>query len=173
MISTLITAAITANIQAVDFHSKLQKDEMARMSFLIGRWEGTATYYSGGREIVVQGYENVRSVAGGTAFLIDALYTMERGGQKVPIHDVAAIMRFDPEKKIHVMRSQLGNGFSGEFEIKVRNNGYDWSTPSPTGSGTSSYEMNISPEGEWVETGYIIDGDKRTKLMELRLRKMK
>ncbi|MFM9872337.1 MAG: hypothetical protein ACKVQS_02590 [Fimbriimonadaceae bacterium] len=173
MISTLIAAALTANMQAVDFHSKLQKDEMAKLNFLVGYWEGTTTYYSGGREIIVQGYENVRSVAGGTAILIDAQYTMDRGGQKIPIHDVAAIMRFDPEKKVHLMRSQLGNGLTGEYEIKVRENGYDWSTQGITGTGTTDYVMNISPEGDWVEVGYSVDGDKRTKLMELRLKKIK
>lgn len=159
--------------QTPDFGGREQASKMKALDFLVGRWEGTATLYApGGRTMQAKGYENVRMVAGGTCVAIDARWVIDGGDREIPIHEPAAMIVYDNEKKEYWMTTQLANGLRNQFQVQVKPNGFVWMLNHPQ-SGEVRYTMNLSEAGEWVEVGEHKNKDGQwEKLLEMRLKKV-
>ena len=73
--------------------------------------------------------------------------------------------------KMTRMRTYLASGISGEYEIKVLPEWYEWGFE--TGQGTIKYTIKINPEN-WNEVGeFSRDGKAWTKFFEMNLVKVK
>jgi len=159
--------------QAPDFGGKEQAEKMKGLSFLVGEWEGTAKFYRGEQAIDVKSSEKVEVKAGGTALFVTGVHWIERGANKVVVHDAAAILVYDKAKDVFKLTSQLANGLGGTFELKLDGKGYKWTTPGADGS-TMRYTMRITEAGEWHEIGEnSTDGKTWVKTMEMTLKKVK
>jgi hypothetical protein len=168
----VLAAAILFNAQASDFQFKLQHDEMAKLDFIVGHWEGTLTYNNNGNEIVLQGYENRKRTAGGTAILVDGAYTLDNNGTKTTILEFGGTIRFDVKRRKHVRFYQISNGATEEVLMNLRNKGFSYDSPPPVGGTTIHYEMNLQADGTFIEIGTIGNGEDSMKLMETRLKKV-
>lgn len=163
---TFLAAILFA--QAGQSAADLQRREMAKLEFMVGYWEGTLTDFQTDPPTVAHGYENVRSVAGGTALFDNALYETEADGVKKPVNSIAAMIWFDSQRGSHAMRIQSASGWSDQFDLHPTQNGMDWSVK--FGETTVYYTLRISPEGEWVESA-VTDRASRNKIFEIRLKR--
>lgn len=171
----ILAAFVVLNTQTVDYQLKVQKDEMAKLDFMVGYWEGTITYNNNGTNVVFTGYENRKKIAGGTALLIEAAYTMERDGKQVPAVEFGGIIQFDVKRKKHVRFYQLNNGDKEQVEMTFWDRGYGFEVPLLNGEGKVEYFMNLQADGTFIEIGTIVGGEEeeeRVQLMETKLKKV-
>ena len=110
MISVLFLGTLLA--QQPDYQAAKQREEVAKLSFIVGEWEGKGWFAGGPQKTVVDSYEKVELKAGGTALFITGLHRMTPPGSERPVtvHDAAAMLYYDLEKSSLSMRAQLASG---------------------------------------------------------------
>jgi hypothetical protein len=145
---------------------------MDRLAFLVGEWEGDASMQRGpGTPERYRQAETVTREAGGTVLAIRGVGSRLLAGAEpaAVVHDAFAVITWDGAR--YRMRSHLADGRSGEFEVTLRENGLTWESPGP-GGGRIRYLMDLTPAGEWVETGaWSADGATWRQFLEMKLRR--
>ena len=101
------------------------------------------------------------------------MHTREDGGRAVPVHDAVGLIWFDEPQKRYLMRSMIQTGQTMEFEIKVKEHGYEWGYPDPRRKGEIRYTANFT-DHEWREYGeFSADGQTWKKFYEMNLQRAK
>ena len=170
MVAFLIAAVLPLGVsQAPDFGGKEQAEKMAALRFLLGEWEGKATYDTPQGKFETDSYEKVEEKAGGTAMFVTGRHTMKLpNGESRMVHDAAALIRYDTGRKAYRMRAQIASGASEELDVTVVPKGVRWEVVST--AGTMRYTMNLTAAGEWHEIGEAKVGDGWRKVIDMRLK---
>ena len=142
----------------------------AKLDMMVGHWKGRGWWeFTPGNRREFDSEEHVHKRAGGTAFELLGLHTMDRGGQPVVVHDAFAMLWYDERAKRYLMKSAIQTGMIHEFEITLTPTGYTWSHPGFDGKGTVRYVATIGP-ASWKEVGESsADGREWKQVFEMSL----
>lgn len=166
----LILAGMTTFITAQDPNqAELKKTEMKKLDKMIGQWQGSGWIQQGPKRETFSGTENVQRKIDGLALLIEGRFTNPEG--KV-IHETLAAMSYDVGAKFYKMRAYLASGMSGECDLKIVGDVYEWGFQTPVGA-TIKYTITVTPD-KWTESGeFSKDGKEWMKFFEMKLDRVK
>ncbi len=154
---------------------KAQEEAMRKLDFLVGRWEGEATFtLPGGRKESIRQSENVQPRIGGKVLLIEGAGRTTAGEQPGKlVFEALATVSYDPAKKEYMMRAHGPEGLSVDPAFTVEDRAIRWGF-SPAPSVEIRYDIRIDERGHWVETGdRSIDGGQTwTRFIELDLERL-
>jgi len=153
----------------------LLRTEMAKLSWMEGKWKGTASVQRGpGQPMIVNQEETVEFKLDGLVMLIEGLGKYKDPGSQVEKvgHHALAFVTYDPEKGQYRFQSYLNTGQLGDTYLKIiGENQYEWGF-----EGRVRYLITHNPAGQtWLETGeYSADnGTSWNKFIEMNLKKVK
>jgi hypothetical protein len=142
-----------------------QREAMQALAFLDGTWRGDASYE--GRSDFVQ-TERVGPLLGGTVKLVEGR-GYGAGGETV--FNALGVISYDPVGRTYSMRS-YAMGYTGDFPLTVRPDGFSWSHPVGPGRATMRYTATVQG-GEWHEIGErVTEGAAPVRVFEMRLRRI-
>ena len=149
-----------------------QRAAMAKLDYMIGDWVGEGWIDMGGGRSTFRGGERVQKKLDGIALLVEGDFVGKRPGseQEVPVHKTLAVMSYDPQAQKYRFDTWLASGSSGEHELTLNANGWQWQIQTP--GGVVRFVMTTGPAGEWHEVGErSADGTTWQKFFEMTLRK--
>lgn len=146
-----------------------KKAEMKKIEKLAGQWKGGGWSQYGPTRETFTGGEHVQVKVDGLALLVEGKFINAEG--KV-IHETLAVMSFDDKSKTYRFDTFLANGRSGEYELKVFPDRYEWGFDVP--GGTVRYTIKVDDK-TWFEIGeFSRDGGKTwLKNFEMKLDRVK
>ncbi len=151
-------------------------DEMKKLDFLVGEWEGEGWVQMGpGKKEYVFQYESVQTKLGGKVLLIDGLgkRKLENGSVGEVVHEALAVVSWDDAKKVYRFEAYTVQQGNVDATLDVRENGAVWGFDTPQG-GKVRYTITRTEKGEWNEVGeFSRDGTKWMKFFEMTLQKVK
>ncbi|MCB0495199.1 MAG: DUF1579 family protein [Cyclobacteriaceae bacterium] len=168
-----LTFKILAVILILGFQLKAQdmsmsvKQQIEKLSPLVGQWEGTGWYQQGpNNRYEIKQTENVESILNGTLLLVEG---------KGYVNDslafnAMAFFSYDPYKKEYVIESHLMDGKATVAKGFFKEDGtFQWGFEFPNGQGQIRYIITFD-ESNWHETGeYSRDGNQWYKTFEMNL----
>ena len=140
---------------------------MRKLSWLAGRWEGTATVApQGGRPIPpVRQDEWVEYKVEGTAMLVEGRGSLRGPGGEAGqvIFRALATITYDPPSQKYVMRAHTEMGHV-EPRVEVGDREMTWSFTAgpPGGERHIRYHIRLDEQGRWHETGETSTDGGRT-----------
>jgi len=151
-------------------------DEMKKVDFLVGQWEGEATIQMGpGKPQHVVQTENVQSKLGGKILLIEGLGKRKNDDGTVGevVHDALAVLSWDEAKKSYRFSGYTAQYGAMETALDVSDGPVAvWAIDVP--GGKTRYTITLTEKGEWREVGeFSRDGSKWMKFLEMTLTKKK
>jgi hypothetical protein len=149
-----------------------QIDAMARLSWLAGEWEGSASFTTPAGSRQARSSERVLMGAGGTALLIHGLHrNLTADGQPGDVvHDAMALLVFDEKNGKYRVSSQTKEGRGGHFEGRMEGDTFQWFIPFP--GGHMRYDIRRGEAGEWLEQGHFCrDGSPCMTTMSMTLQR--
>ena len=143
--------------------------EMKKLDWLVGKWEGMATYQMGpDQKSTVTQVETIQSKLGGTLLVIEGLGKV---GDKV-VHEAFGIVHWDTGTKGLKLSAHLADGRSVVADAKVTNGVLEWSFDTPQGS--MRYVIERTEDGGWLEKGFRNrPGGTPVEFFEMKLVKVK
>jgi hypothetical protein len=142
--------------------------EMKKLESLAGQWKGAGWIQQGAKRETFTGTETVQRKIDGLALLVEGKFSNAEG--KV-IHETLAVLAFDPKARGYRFRTYLASGASGEHDLKLIADGYEWGFQIPNGS--VRYIIKTTND-VWFETGeFSRDGKTWVKFFEMKLDKVK
>ncbi len=151
-----------------------QRQEMKKLEYMAGEWYGTGWIEMDGKRMTFAGTERVQKKLEGVALLVEGLFKSKdtSTGVERTIHETLAVLSYDERTKTHRFRSWLATGNSGDHEVKVTNEGWQWGLQFPNGS--IRYTIKINEKGEWHEIGEISQNGKPSQqFFEMNLKRVK
>ena len=151
-----------------------QVEAMRRLDYMVGEWTGTGWIEQrGGARLAFRGTERVQRKLDGVALLVEGnfLGRPTAAAEEVPVHTTLAVISYDERAKRYRFNTWLATGSSGEHELRLRDDGWQWTLEYP---GTSvRYTFTLTAAGEWLEIGERTTDGGRTwrQFFEMRLRK--
>jgi hypothetical protein len=140
---------------------------MKKLDYMAGVWEGEGWIEMGSR-MTFRGTETVQRKLNGLALLVEGAFVSP---QNVPVHTTLAVISYDPKTNKYDFDTWLGTGSSGEHELVLLDNGWQWEIHPPMG-GVIRYTMTLTEAGEWLEIGERSkDGTEWKKFFEMKLKK--
>ena len=169
LLATVVLLAGFMSISAQEnANVELQRAEIKKVESLVGQWKGGGWIQQGAKRETFTGTENVQRKLDGLALLVEGRFTNPEG--KV-IHETLAVLDFNEKDSKHRFRTYLASGRSGEYELKLLVDGYEWGFQTP--AGTVRYTIKTTND-VWVEIGeFSRDGKTWTKFFEMKLDKVK
>lgn len=165
--ATFVFFAATAWAQPPDT-TAAKKLEMKKVEKFIGKWVGTGWKQVGPTRETVTGTEVVQRKLDGLALLIEGRFVDAAGVVK---HETLAIMAYDEAQKAHRFKSFLHNGLSGEYELKIVPDGFEWGFQVTGGMVRFSIKLE---NDTWHEVGeFSRDGTTWVKTLEMTLKRSK
>jgi hypothetical protein len=151
-------------------------DEMKKVDFLVGQWQGEATIQMGpGKPQRVVQTENVQSKLGGKVLLIEGLGKRKNDDGTVGevVHDALAVLSWDDAKKSYRFSGYTAQYGAMETTLDVSDGPVAvWAMDVP--GGKTRYTITLTEKGEWHEVGeFSRDGSKWMKFFEMTLTKKK
>lgn len=140
-----------------------QREAMKSLAFMDGEWRGPARF---GEHPMTQ-TERVGPLLDGTVRLVEG-----RGydGAGKTVFNAFAVISYDPVKRAYSMRS-YAEGYTGDFPLTVRGDGWSWSQPMGPGA-TLKYTATFTRDG-WRETGERVAGDATpVRMFEMNLKRV-
>jgi hypothetical protein len=167
----LLTTAVTTTLaQGPQDASAQCGEQMKQLSYLVGKWQGTASYRSGpGPSQQVNQEETIETQLEGTLLTIEGVGTHERG---IVFH-AYGVINFDPSANEFRFKSYLKEGQSTDAYFKVlKENNFEWGFEIP--GGKIRYTITLDPNTRsWYEKGeYSQDGTQWYPTTELKLTKV-
>lgn len=146
-----------------------QRTEMKKLESLAGQWKGSGwIVLPDGKRETFTGMENVQRKIDGLALLVEGKFS---NGEGKIIHETLAVLAFDPKARGYRFRTYLASGASGEHDLKLLADGYEWGFQIP--NGTVRYIIKTAND-VWFETGeFSRDGKTWVKFFEMKLDKVK
>jgi hypothetical protein len=161
--------AFTAFAQMPGAPSQREMDQMKRLEFMVGRWEGSGWVLSpDGTRQEFKGVETVQRKLQGRALLVEGRF--EHDG--VVSHETLGVLTFNEPADGYRLRVYLFNGPHGEhrFEALEEGPGFRWFLE--FGEMRMRYTTRITPEGEWHEVGEVLrEGETPLQFFEMRLKR--
>lgn len=153
----------------------VQQDEMKKLDFLLGKWQGEGWIKMPGSEKqTFTQTETVQKKLGGLALLIEGHGTSKlASGEEKTIYEAVALVTWNPEKNLYRFASATTEGQAGESEGRfVPGGAWEWGFAIPRG-GRIRYTIKLTDKGEWHETGeYSPDEKTWYPFFEMTLRKL-
>ncbi len=145
-----------------------KKLEMKKVQKFVGHWVGSGWQQVGPKRENVTGSETVQNKVDGLALLIEGRFADSTGAVK---HETLAIMSYDDQLKSHRFKTFLANGISGEHDLKVLADGFEWGFT--MSAGTVRFTIKLEND-TWSEIGeFSRDGKTWMKTMEMVLKRVK
>jgi hypothetical protein len=151
-------------------------DEMKKLDFLIGEWNGEAWIQMGPgkRETVIQ-TEKVKSKAGGKVLLVEGLGSkkLENGMPGEIVHDAIALISWDKAKNTYRFDAHVAQQDSVDTTLDLTGpNTLVWGFDTP--QGKVRYTIRLTEKGQWNEVGeFSRDSTSWMKFFEMTLTKTK
>lgn len=144
-----------------------QRDAMARLARLDGRWRGTAVYiHPDGRRYEMVQTERVGPMLDGAVRVLEG---RGHGPDGSPMFDAFAVISYDARAQQYVMRSYAG-GHGGEFPLQATHDGFEWTIPG--GPVTTVYRATVR-DGHWHQTGERVrEGAPPERFFEMKLERI-
>jgi len=165
----LLTIVLLAGLTAVsgqEANPEVQRSEMKKVESLIGKWQGSGWIQQGPKRETFTGTENVQRKIDGLAILVEGKFSNPEG--KV-IHETLAVLAYSPKETKYKFRTYLASGMSGEHDLKLISDGYEWGFSIP--GGMIRYTIKTANE-TWNEIGeFSKDGKTWIKFFEMNLKK--
>jgi hypothetical protein len=153
-------------------HGQTAREAMAKLGFLVGRWEGQATMDMGpgAKHDVVQ-QETVEARLDGLLLVVEGTGRTKDDGRLV--HHALGVISFDPLAGRYRVAAYRQDGQSVDAVANFLEDGaFQWSF-SVTGTRSVRYTIRQSEDGEWLETGEIThDGAAWLPFLEMRLKRV-
>ncbi len=168
MISFFVFLSVLAVSAQMENTAELQRTEVKKLESMVGQWKGSGWIQQGAKRETFTGTENVQRKLDGLALLVEGKFTNPEG--KI-IHETLAVLSFDAKVKNFRFRTYLASGMSGEHDLKVVADGYEWGFQSPM--GTIRYTIKTAND-VWFEIGeFSKDGKTWVKFFEMKLDRIK
>lgn len=150
----------TAQIAAID-----------KLAHMTGDWRGEGWMDFGGFRTTFRGSEVVTRKLGGTVLLVEGNFTARPPGATadIPVHTTLGVISYDPATRGYRFTTWLATGTSGDRELVVTPEGWQWEIKSPR--GVTRYRTSLTAD-RWLEIGERSpDGEKWVQFFEMTLRK--
>ncbi|HEX7150942.1 MAG TPA: hypothetical protein VF618_05600 [Thermoanaerobaculia bacterium] len=145
---------------------------MKKLDGMVGVWKGEGWIEMGGPRLAFRGSETVQRKLHGVALLVEGAFFAKPPGAEaeVPVHTTLAVISFDPKSAKYAFSTWLATGTSGDHELVLRENGWQWQLQTP-GGATVRYTTTFA-NGQWVEVGErSTDGTTWKQFFEMKLKK--
>ncbi len=146
---------------------------MAKLSSLIGRWEGEATIMQGsGRTLKVKQTEVVQKKLDGGALLIEGTGRENLGtdAEKI-VFQALAVCNFDPISQTYKFHAFRDNGMSIVADAELTDTGFIWGFEDGRG-GKIRYTVTLKGD-TWSEIGeYLVEGKPARKTFEMTVKRI-
>ena len=165
--AVVILAAFTG-LSAQDNNVDLQRGEVKKLESMVGQWKGSGWIQHGAKRETFTGTETVQRKLDGLALLVEGKFSNPEG--KV-IHETLAVLAYSPKDSKYRFRTYLASGASGEHDLKIIPDAYEWGFQIP--NGTIRYTIKTAND-VWFEIGeFSKDGKSWIKFFEMKLEKVK
>jgi hypothetical protein len=148
---------------------------MAKLSFLLGRWEGDGAIEPvPDQRYVFTSIEEARMHVDGLVLTIEGIHFARQGdGQRGPkIHHAFATLRYDASRGDYVIAATRLDGATIEARGRMQDDAFVWGFQDPR-AGHLRYTIRLSPDRRWSEIGErSADGVTWTKYFEMTLNKV-
>ena len=160
--TSILFCVLSINLAFAQYIDSLQVNEMKKVHWLVGKWEGEGWMMFGPEEKhTFSQTETVTSKLNGLLLAIEGLGiagTSEEGGSKI-IHNAFAVLSFDSENQRFVMRAHKAGGAFTEADAKVDDNGdFIWGFSHPY-AGELRFTIKQNDKGQWYEIGEVSRDD--------------
>lgn len=149
------------------------KAAMAKLSKMVGKWEGEATVQLGpGQTHKVKQTEHVQSKLGGTVFLVEGL-GKEKGadGAEKVVFQAMAICAYDAASKSYKFHAFRDNGMGTVATAEVTDTGMIWGFEDGRG-GKIRYTITLADD-TWTEIGeYLVEGQPARKFFDMTVKRV-
>lgn len=167
LVTTVLFAGFIA-VSAQENTGDLQRAEMKKLESMVGQWKGSGWIQQGATRETFTGMETVQRKIDGLALLVEGKFANAEG--KV-IHETLAVLSFDTKNSKYNFRTYLASGRSGEYELKLLADSYEWGFQVP--AGTIRYTIKMTND-VWLEIGeFSKDGKSWMKFFEMKLERVK
>lgn len=170
----LLIAVFPLSLAAQTLANK-QQEEMKKLGFLVGKWQGEGWIQQGSKRETFALTEEVQLKLGGLAILLEGIgksKNAEAAGKIV--HHVMAVVSVDPAGSNFLWRMYTKDGFSldvparltGEKSVECR-------VTLPQG-GSIRYTIKLDSQDKWTEAGeFSPDGTNWIKNFEMTMQRVK
>jgi hypothetical protein len=169
----LAAGVVTLSAQAPPTSAK-PAQEMKKLDFLVGNWEGEGWMDVNGQRASFTSNEKVQSKLDGTILTIEGLHKSKAAGKEEPriVHNALAVISYDEPANGYRFSSYLADGRAGVYKGSVQDGTFIWLLEIPRGK--MQYKIQLNEKGEWSEVGeYSPDGTSWRKIFEMTLHKVK
>ena len=151
---------LSINPTFAQYIDSLQVNEMKKVQWLAGNWEGEGWMMFGQEEKhTFSQTETVTSKLNGLLLAIEGLGTVEES--KI-IHNAFAVLSFDSENQRFVMRAHKSNGAFTEADALVDDKGdLIWGFNHPY-AGELRFTIRQNDKGQWYEIGEVSSGNGKS-----------
>jgi hypothetical protein len=150
----MLAAAGSAGAQTPP-EAAAQRDAIAKLAWMAGRWEGTSTSLVREGQVRATSSEWMKIAAGGTALVILGVHhrVMPDGSRGEVTHDAAGMITWDNAKQKYRFTAHIDKGRHGDFEGVMDGDTFVWSIPIPQGS--IRYRIRRNEAGQYTEKGEL------------------
>jgi hypothetical protein len=181
LLSVAVTASLGAQEGAVATAAAAAKppaetvgEAMAKVGFLLGRWEGEGTMRRGpGEPQTSQVTERVSSKLGGQVVVLEGLGTVPGAAGAPPkvVHEAYGVLSYDAQNAEYLLRAITGEGRTVDADVEVGDRRLVWSFAVP--GGRVRYTLTLDEAGRWQERGeHSRDGATWSQFFEMSLRRV-
>ena len=176
-LTSMLCLVLSINLLFPQYIDSLQVNEMKKVHWLAGNWEGEGWMMYGPEEKhIFSQTETVTSKLNGLLLTIEGLgnvETTEEGKLKI-IHNAFAVLSFDSENQKFIMRAHKIDGAFTEADAIVDDKGnFIWGFSHPY-AGELRFTIKQNDKGQWYEIGEVSsdDGNSWFQNFELLLNKV-
>ena len=151
--TSILFCVLSINLAFAQYIDSLQVNEMKKVQWLAGKWEGEGWMMFGPEEKhTFSQTETVTSKLNGLLLTIEGLGTV---GESKIIHNAFAVLSFDSENQRFVMRAHKADGAFTEADAIVDDKGnFIWGFSHPY-AGELRFTIKQNDKGQWYEIGEV------------------
>lgn len=149
------------------------KEAMAKLSKMVGKWEGEATVQLGpGQTHKVKQTENVQWKLDGTVLLVEGLGKEKAAdGEEKVVFQAMAICAFEAKSKSYKFHTFRDNGMGAIANAEVTDTGMIWGFEDGRG-GKIRYTITIKDD-IWTEIGeYLVEGQPARQFFDMTVKRV-
>ena len=152
-----------------------QREAMKKLDVWAGRWKGKGWAMTGpGQRRDFEINETIEKKLDGLLMLVQGLGTSkDDSGKETVTHNALAVVSYDPDKKQYRFRHYTMKGGSGEDELKLTKEGYEWGFRNGEKGPLIRFVIKLDAN-HWHETGEIsFDGKAWQQFLDMSLERQK
>jgi hypothetical protein len=147
--------------------TEAQRQAIAALDRLDGRWRGEAVSFGPGGRTVITQTERVGSLLGGSIKVIEGRGYNPDGSTSF---NAMAVISWDESAGRYGFHS-WANGRTGNFQFEATEDGFRWEVPAGP-NGRVEY-VAVVADGTWHEVGhYIVEGQPPRRILEMTLTRL-